>query len=76
MKQLPSSNLKQLSVNNLMVAIKNYDFDLKDMDQMYEELRKKEGVNEDLDDLIFVCMKIAFLEGIKYQCSMNSFLEQ
>ena len=74
MKQYPSSNLKLLTVNNLVMAIKNYDYDLKDMDILYEDLKKKDGVDEDLDDLVFISMKIAFLEGIKYQQKMEAFL--
>lgn len=41
MKQYPSSNLKLLTVNNLVMAIKNYDYDLKDMDILYDSLREK-----------------------------------
>ena len=67
MKQYPSSNLKLLTVNNLVTAIKNYDYDVKDMDRLYEELKQNEDVNEDLDDLVFISMKVAFLEGIRYQ---------
>lgn len=74
MKQYPSSNLKLLTVNNLVMAIKNYDYDLKDMDILYDSLREKEDVEEDLDDLIFISMKIAFLEGIRYQQKMEMFL--
>ena len=51
MKQYPSNNLKLLTVNNLVTAIKNYDYDIKDMDCLYEELKQKEDVNEELDDL-------------------------
>lgn len=39
-----------LTVNNLVTAIKNYDYDIKDMDCLYEEL----------DDLVFISMKAAF----------------
>lgn len=66
MKQYPSSNLKLLTVNNLVTAIKNYDYDVKDMDRLYEELKQNEDVNEDLDALVFIGMKIAFLEEIRY----------
>lgn len=76
MKQYPSSNLKLLTVNNLVMAIKNYDYDLKEMDALYDSLRKIEDVDEDLDDLIFVSMKIAFLEGISYQQKMDSFFNR
>ena len=74
MVQYPSNNLKLLTVNNIMTAIKNYDYDVKDMDRLYEELKKKDGVDEDLDDLVFISMKLAFLEGIKFQRNMESFL--
>ena len=74
MKQYPSNNLKLLTVNNLVMAIKNYDYDLKDMDALYDSLRDKDDVEEDLDDLIFVSMKIAFLEGIRYQQKIDTFL--
>ena len=50
MKQYPSNNLKLLTVNNLVTVIKNYDYDMKDMDCLYEEL----------DDLVFISMKVAF----------------
>jgi len=60
MKQYPSNNLKPLTVNNLVTAIKNYDYDVKDMDRLYEELKQNEDVNEDLDDLVFISMKVAF----------------
>lgn len=75
MKQYPSSNLKLLTVNNLVTAIKNYDYDVKDMDCLYEELKQKEDVNEDLDALVFIGMKIAFLEGIRYQQKIEEFLK-
>jgi len=75
MKQYPSSNLKLLTVNNLVTAIKNYDYDVKDMDRLYEELKQNEDVNEDLDDLVFISMKIAFLEGIRYQQKIEEFLK-
>jgi len=52
-------------VNNLVTSIKNYDYDIKDMDCLYEELKQKEDVNEDLDDLVFISVKVAFLEGIR-----------
>ena len=74
MKQYPSSNLKLFTVNNLVMAIKNYDYDLKDMDILYDSLKEKDDVDEDLDDLLFISMKIAFLEGIRYQQKMESFL--
>lgn len=73
MKQYPSSNLKLLTVNNLVVAVKNYDYDVKEMDRLYEDLKEKKDVDEDLDDLVFISMKIAFLEGIKYQQKMETF---
>jgi len=60
MKQYPSNNLKLLTVNSLVTAIKNYDYDVKDMDRLYEELKQNEDVNEDLDDLVFISMKVAF----------------
>ena len=75
MKQYPSNNLKLLTVNNLVTAIKNYDYDVKDMDRLYEELKQNEDVNEDLDDLVFISMKIAFLEGIRYQQKIEEFLK-
>ena len=75
MKQYPSSNLKLLTVNNLVTAIKNYYYDVKDMDRLYEELKQNEDVNEDLDDLVFISMKIAFLEGIRYQQKIEEFLK-
>ena len=75
MKQYPSNNLKPLTVNNLVTAIKNYDYDVKDMDRLYEELKQNEDVNEDLDDLVFISMKIAFLEGIRYQQKIEEFLK-
>jgi len=75
MKQYPSSNLKLLTVNNLVTAIKNYDYDVKDMDRLYEELKQNEDVNEDLDDLVFISMKVAFLEGIRYQQKIEEFLK-
>jgi len=71
MKQYPSNNLKLLTVNNLVTAIKNYDYDVKDMDRLYEELKQNEDVNEDLDDLVFISMKVAFLEGIQFQRKMD-----
>jgi len=71
MKQYPSNNLKPLTVNNLVTAIKNYDYDVKDMDRLYEELKQNEDVNEDLDDLVFISMKVAFLEGIQFQRKMD-----
>ena len=64
MKQWPSENLKKITVGNIMTAIDNYDYDVKDMNLLYESLKKRDGVDEDLDDLIFICMKLAFLEGI------------
>ena len=71
MKQMPSKNLKLLTVNNIMTAIDNYDYDVKDMDRLYDDIREAqesvEEMNTDLDDLIFVSMKMAFLEGVKYQ---------
>jgi len=75
MKQYPSNNLKPLTVNNLVTAIKNYDYDVKDMDRLYEELKQNEDVNEDLDDLVFISMKVAFLEGIRYQQKIEEFLK-
>lgn len=75
MKQYPSNNLKLLTVNNLVTAIKNYDYDEKDMDRLYEELKQNEDVKEDLDDLVFISMKIAFLEGIRYQQKIEEFLK-
>jgi len=75
MKQYPSNNLKLLTVNNLVTAIKNYDYDVKDMDRLYEELKQNEDVNEDLDDLVFISMKVAFLEGIRYQQKIEEFLK-
>lgn len=75
MKQYPSSNLKLLTVNNLVTAIKNYYYDVKDMDRLYEELKQNGDVNEDLDDLVFISMKIAFLEGIRYQQKIEEFLK-
>lgn len=75
MKQYPSNNLKLLTVNNLVTAIKNYDYDVKDKDRLYEELKQNEDVNEDLDDLVFISMKIAFLEGIRYQQKIEEFLK-
>ena len=75
MKQWPSDNLKKITAGNLMTAIDNYDYDVKDMDLLYENLKKREGVNEDLDDLIFVSMKLAFLEGIKFQRKMEKLLD-
>jgi len=75
MKQYPSNNLKLLTVNNLVTAIKNYDYDEKDMDRLYEELKQNEDVNEDLDDLVFISMKVAFLEGIRYQQKIEEFLK-
>ena len=75
MKQYPSNNLKLLTVNSLVTAIKNYDYDVKDMDRLYEELKQNEDVNEDLDDLVFISMKVAFLEGIRYQQKIEEFLK-
>lgn len=76
MKQMPSNNLKLLTVNNIMTAIDNYDYDVKDMDRLYDDIREAqepiEAINTDLDDLIFVSMKMAFLEGVKYQRKMES----
>lgn len=74
MKQVPSDNLKLLTVNNIMTAIKNYDYDVKDMNLLYDSLKEKDDVDEDLDDLIFISMKLAFLEGIRYQQQMQMFL--
>lgn len=45
------------------------------MNLLYEKLKKIDGVNVELDDLIFICMKIAFLEGIKFERTMEDFLE-
>ncbi|MBR5316139.1 MAG: hypothetical protein IKU44_05040 [Firmicutes bacterium] len=75
MKQWPSDNLKKITAGNLMTAIDNYDYDVKDMDLLYENLKKREGVDEELDDLIFVSMKLAFLEGIKFQRKMEKLMD-
>lgn len=71
MKQWPSNNLKKITASNIMTAIDNYEYDVKDMNLLYESLKKRDGVDEDLDDLIFICMKLAFLEGIKFQHKLD-----
>ncbi len=75
MKQYPGENLRKITVSNIMTAIENYDYDVRDMNLLYEKLKKVDGVNVELDDLIFICMKIAFLEGIKFERTMEDFLE-
>lgn len=76
MKQWPSENLKKITVGNIMTAIDNYDYDVKDMNLLYESLKKRDRVDEDLDDLIFICMKLAFLEGIKFQSKMDALVNK
>lgn len=76
MKQWPSDNLKKITVCNIMTAIDNYEYDVKDMNLLYESLKKRDGVDEDLDDLIFICMKLAFLEGIKFQSKMDALVNK
>lgn len=71
MKQLPSNNLKQLSVTNIVATIQNYEYDVKDMDLRYEALKEKESIDVELDDLLFISMKIAFLEGARFQERMT-----
>ena len=76
MKQWPSDNLKKITEGNIMTAIDNYDYDVKDMNLLYESLKKRDRVDEDLDDLIFICMKLAFLEGIKFQSKMDALVNK
>ena len=59
MKQYPGENLRKITVSNIMTAIENYDYDVRDMNLLYEKLKKVDGVNVELDDLIFICMKIS-----------------